>query len=88
MNKPSVGYRWFLEGLKAVSVAQGPVVEKLSLEGFMCPRGCPCPCPVLWHSINSVKGGAYLVEYVSINYFSHIKIINLLVYREQIFKNL
>lgn len=39
MNKPSVGYRWFLESVKAVSDAQDPVVEKLCLEGFMCPKG-------------------------------------------------
>lgn len=57
MNKPSVGCRWFLEGVKAVSVAQDPAVEKFCLEGFVCPRGCPCPCSVLWQAMHSVKSG-------------------------------
>lgn len=51
MNKPSVGYGWFLEGVKAFSVAQDPVVEKFCLEDFMCPSGqawgmpLSLPCP-------------------------------------------
>lgn len=50
-----------MEGVKAVSVAQGPLVKKLCLEGFVCPSGqawgmpMSLSCPALQYQ--SIKSG-------------------------------